>query len=122
AAVGFMRLARLGAQVNGALPFSASYQPLTVDELAAADGAIQIVDVREPDEQDVLAPGALAVPSRLLREADLSAPHPDPPGATSCQSGVGSAAAASLLEQRGFRDVRPVLGGGMGRWPLPASA
>ena len=78
--------------------------------------------MREPDEQDFLAPGALAVPYRLLPEADLSLLDPEAPTATICQSGARAAVAASLLEQRGFTDVRPVLGGGMDAWPLPAAA
>jgi hydroxyacylglutathione hydrolase len=120
AAIGFTRLARLA---EGAIPperLGARFTPLTVAELAASP-RFSIVDVREPDEQDFLAPGALAVPYRLLPEADLSALDPEAPTATICQSGARAAVAASLLEQRGFTDVRPVLGGGMDAWPLAAA-
>ena len=58
-------------------------------------------------------PGALCIPYRELAGADLSALDPERPVATVCNSGVRAAVAASLLARRGFRDVRPVLEGGM---------
>jgi rhodanese-related sulfurtransferase len=73
--------------------------------------------VREADEQAVVAHGAVRIPYRVLREADLSGLDPDRPVATVCQSGARAAVAASLLAARGFRDVRPVLDGGMAAWP-----
>jgi hydroxyacylglutathione hydrolase len=119
AAVGFTRLLELaGGASSPAVGLVASFHPIAVDELAASVDAVQVVDVREPDEQDVLAPGALAVPYRSLPDADLSLLDRDAPVATICQSGVRAAVAASLLERRGFRDVRPVLHDGMGSWPL----
>ncbi len=69
--------------------------------------------MREPDEQDVTVPGALCIPYRELADADLSALDPARPVATVCNSGVRASVAASLLARRGFRDVRPVLEGGM---------
>jgi glyoxylase-like metal-dependent hydrolase (beta-lactamase superfamily II)/rhodanese-related sulfurtransferase len=120
AAVGFLRLAELaGGAESPSVSLSARYRPITVAELAG--NGLQIVDVREPDEQDVLAPGALAIPYRLVAEADLDALDPRAPTATVCQSGIRSAIAASLLERRGFTDVRPVLDGGMGGWPDAAT-
>jgi glyoxylase-like metal-dependent hydrolase (beta-lactamase superfamily II)/rhodanese-related sulfurtransferase len=119
AAVGFTRLAWLEGGA-AALDLAGRFRPLTVAELAASPRT-SIIDVREPDEQDFLAPGALAVPYRLLPEADLSMLDPEAPTATICQSGARAAVAASLLEQRGFTDVRPVLAGGMDAWPLAAA-
>ena len=79
-------------------------------------GELQVVDVREPSEQTELAAGALAVPYRLLAEADLSTLDPERPTAVVCHTGTRSPLAASLLARRGFTHVRPVLGEGMGTW------
>jgi rhodanese-related sulfurtransferase len=72
-----------------------------------------VLDVREQDEQDEIVPGAVCVPYRDLADADLGALDPARPVATVCNSGVRAAVAATLLARRGFRDVRPVLQGGM---------
>jgi rhodanese-related sulfurtransferase len=72
--------------------------------------------VREPAEQTEMAAGALAVPYRLLAEADLSALDPERPTAVVCHTGTRSPLAASLLARRGFTHVRPVLGEGMSGW------
>jgi rhodanese-related sulfurtransferase len=80
---------------------------------ALGDHELQVLDVREPDEQETTIPGALCVPYRKLADADLSALDPERPVATVCGSGARAAVAASLLARRGFRDVRPVLEGGM---------
>ena len=74
---------------------------------ALADKAeLQVVDVREASEQSELAAGALAVPYRLLAEADLSALDPERPTAVVCQTGTRSPLAASLLARRGLH-ARP---------------
>ena len=72
--------------------------------------------MREPSEQAALATGALAVPYRLLAEADLSSLDPAKPTAVVCQTGTRTPLAASLLARRGFTHVRPVLGDGMTSW------
>ena len=122
AAVGFQRLAELA----GGLPARAElarFSPLSMDEFVgrAMDGTLQVVDVREPDEQDYLTPGAHTIPYRELLQADLRALDPSRPVATVCQTGARAAIAASLLERRGFGSVRPVIEGGMGKWPALAA-
>jgi rhodanese-related sulfurtransferase len=80
---------------------------------ALDDDDLQVLDVREPDEQEETVAGALCIPYRDLADADLSSLDPERPVATVCNSGTRAAVAASLLARRGFRDVRPVLEGGM---------
>jgi hydroxyacylglutathione hydrolase len=121
AAVGFRDLAELA----GGLPVGATlarYAPMSMDEFVgrAMDGTLQVVDVREPDEQDYLTPGAHTIPYRELLQADLRTLDPSLPVATVCQTGARAAIAASLLERRGFCAVRPVIEGGMGKWPALA--
>jgi hydroxyacylglutathione hydrolase len=108
AAVGFTRMAVVDRAVLDAGPLE-RFQ-------AASAGALddlQVVDVREPDEQDETVPGAVCVPYRELADASLAGLDPELPVATVCNSGVRAAVAATLLARRGFRDVRPVLEGGM---------
>ena len=116
-AVGFTHLAEVGFGVDSAHALE-RFEPIGVVEMGAlADKAeLQVVDVREESEQSELATGALAVPYRLLAEADLSALDPERPTAVVCQTGNRSPLAASLLARRGFTHVRPVLGDGMASW------
>jgi hydroxyacylglutathione hydrolase len=110
AAVGFARLSML----EPGLPEGASIETFRVTSADGLDAAgLQVLDVREPDEQEITVAGALCVPYRDLATADLSALDPAQPVAPVCNSGVRAAVAASLLARRGFRDVRPVLEGGM---------
>ena len=74
---------------------------------------LQVLDVRRPPEyQSGHVPRALSVPLSVLREhiSDLAL---DPAKATAviCAGGYRSSAATSLLEQKGFRDLRNVIGG-----------
>ena len=117
AAVGFTQLAEVGFGVDSAHALE-RFEPIGLVEMGAlADKAeLQVVDVREPSEQSELAAGALAVPYRLLAEADLSTLDPERPTAVVCQTGTRSPLAASLLARRGFTHVRPVLGDGMSSW------
>ena len=87
---------------------------------AQRDALAVVLDVHDVDavlrqvpEQDETVPGALRIPYRDLADADLSALDPERPVATVCNSGVRASVAASQLARRGFRDVRPVLEGGM---------
>ena len=116
-AVGFTQLAEVGFGVDSAHALE-RFEPIGLVEMGAlADKAeLQVVDVREESEQSELATGALAVPYRLLAEADLSALDPERPTAVVCQTGTRSPLAASLLARRGFTHVRPVLGDGMASW------
>jgi len=121
-----MRLARVGlenlagyldggiaAWDRAGLPL-ASLPQIAVDELRAQlreRAALQVVDVRRPAEwASGHVPGAVHVPlDRLEREATRL--DPTRPTAVICAGGYRSSAAASLLEQRGFRDLRNVVGG-----------
>ena len=117
AAVGFTQLAEVGFGIDGAHAH-ARFEPIGLVEMGQLSdkGELQVVDVREPSEQTELAAGALAVPYRLLAEADLSTLDPEQPTAVVCQTGTRSPLAASLLARRGFTHVRPVLGEGMSTW------
>jgi rhodanese-related sulfurtransferase len=110
AAVGFTRLALVDRAVldDAALE---RFRVLPASELGQP--GLQVVDVREADEQDETVPGAICVPYRELAVAELDALDRDRPVATVCNSGVRAALAATLLARRGFGDVRPVLEGGM---------
>ena len=110
AAVGFSKLSLIDSGLPSDVPLE-SFQVTAASALDDED--LQVVDVREPDEQDDTAPRALCIPYRDLAHADLSTLDPERPAATVCNSGTRASVAASLLARRGFRDVRPVLEGGM---------
>jgi hydroxyacylglutathione hydrolase len=81
-----------------------------------ADGAAQLIDVRETSERDGgYIPGTRHIPYRLLRAGALHALDRDRPVVTICESGARAAIAASVLAAAGF-DARPVLEGGIGAW------
>ena len=94
-------------------------QPAALEEaLAAASGAaIQVIDVREPDEFSGglgHIPGARLVPLSTLGEAAAVIDHARPV-VTVCRSGARSAQATVLLQKSGFAQVAN-LAGGMLRW------
>jgi rhodanese-related sulfurtransferase len=120
------RLARVGLDRvsgyldGGVLAWNAACRPLatlpqvTVDELRAQleeSPRLVVVDVRRPAEfASGHVPGALSLPlDRLEQEHDRL--DPARPTAVICAGGYRSAAAASLLERRGFKDLRDVVGG-----------
>jgi hydroxyacylglutathione hydrolase len=115
AAVGFDRLALSDQGLPAGAP-TERFRPIAAAELE--DPSLQVIDVREADEQDETVPGALLIPYRELASADLSSLDLSRPVATVCNSGVRAAVAATLLARRGFSDVRPVLEGGMGAYAL----
>lgn len=83
---------------------------MTVQELKAAEAAVQIVDARSPEEwRDGHVPGAL---HRFVPELQglLDDLDPERPVAAYCASGYRASIAASLLQARGFKDVRSVPG------------
>ncbi|MDP9256836.1 MAG: MBL fold metallo-hydrolase [Actinomycetota bacterium] len=125
AAVGFTQLAEIGFGLDSAHALE-RFDPIGLDEMGAlaAKGDLQVIDVREAPEQTELAAGAVAIPYRLLAEADLAKLDPERPTAVVCHTGVRAPIAASLLARRGFTHVRPVLGEGMGTWHVrkPAAA
>lgn len=80
-----------------------------------ANGGIQIIDVREPDEwQSGHIPGALHIPLGVLdsRLADI---NPERGIVTVCRSGRRSHNAAEQLHKAGFPNVMS-LAGGMLAW------
>jgi hydroxyacylglutathione hydrolase len=125
AAVGFTQLSEIGFGLDSAHALQ-RFDPIGLEEMGALaeKGELQVVDVRETSEQTELAAGALAVPYRILADADLAALDPERPTAVVCHTGVRAPLAASLLARRGFTHVRPVLGEGMGTFhaPQPAAA
>ncbi len=88
----------------------------TVEELAAADGRVQVVDVREQSEWRAgHIPGSLHRPYHDLHELPGEI-DPEQPVAAICASGQRSATAASLLSAHGARQVIHVVDGGVPLW------
>jgi rhodanese-related sulfurtransferase len=89
-------------------------EPVTLAELErlVADDAVEVFDVREPDEHaDGYIPGSRNVPYRLARRcADVLAT--EKPIVTVCETGARAAVAASALAHEGL-DARPVIGAGV---------
>ena len=112
-AVGFLELDGSLAEPKA----DSRLEPIAVKELERllADGAIEVIDVREKDERDQgYIPGSRHVPYRLVRACCADIPH-DRPIATVCESGARAAIAASILAARGY-EARPVLTGGIPEW------
>ncbi len=92
--------------------------PITVAELEPlfAEGAVEVLDVRELDERDSgYIAGSRHIPYRLLRVMGCQALPAGRPVVTICESGARAAIAASLLAREGI-DARPVLTGGIPEW------
>jgi rhodanese-related sulfurtransferase len=92
-------------------------EPVSVEELRrlVADGAVEVLDVREREERDDgYIPGSRHMPYRLARACagDLGNGRPF---VTICESGARAAVAASVLAHEGI-DARPVLDGGIPDW------
>jgi hydroxyacylglutathione hydrolase len=112
-AVGFLDLA--GWQEGGG---AETLQAVTIEELERlrAEDAIELLDVREPDERDDgHVPGSRSLPYRTARAAAENGLLGDRPVVTICESGPRAAIAASVLQSLGI-DARPVLEGGVGAW------
>jgi hydroxyacylglutathione hydrolase len=93
-------------------------EPMTVAELQplVAQGAVEVLDVRELDERDSgYIAGSRHIPYRLLRVMGANALPSDRPVVTICESGARAAIAASVLARQGI-DARPVLTGGIPEW------
>jgi glyoxylase-like metal-dependent hydrolase (beta-lactamase superfamily II)/rhodanese-related sulfurtransferase len=91
--------------------------PVELDELRrlVEDGAVEVLDVREPHERDEgYIPGSRNIPYRLVREwaDDLQGGKPV---VTICSSGPRAGVAASVLTASGV-EARPVLHGGVPDW------
>jgi hydroxyacylglutathione hydrolase len=88
----------------------------TVEELAGADGDVQVVDVRELSEwREGHIPDSLHRPYHDLHELPGEL-DPERPVAAICASGQRSATAASLLSAHGAREVIHVIDGGVPLW------
>ena len=92
-------------------------EPVAVEELERllADGAVEVLDVREADERNSgYIGGSRHVPYRLVRAhgAELADGRPV---VTICETGSRAAIAASVLAAAGV-DARPVLAGGLSEW------
>jgi rhodanese-related sulfurtransferase/rubrerythrin len=75
------------------------------------DGSYNLVDVRQPREYERgHLPGAQLIPVKSLDER-LAELDPDKPTITYCAAGVRSRAAASVLNNAGFREVYSMSGG-----------
>ena len=93
-------------------------RPVALDELERllADGAVELLDVREADERDDgYIPGSKNLPYRTARAAAEAGLLDGKPVVTICESGPRAAVAASVLQSVGV-DARPVLDGGVSTW------
>jgi hydroxyacylglutathione hydrolase len=93
-------------------------EPVSLAELERllADDAIELLDVREPDEQDDgHVPGSRNLPYRTVRAAAESGLLDGRPVVTICETGPRAAVAASVLQSAGVA-ARPVLEGGTASW------
>jgi glyoxylase-like metal-dependent hydrolase (beta-lactamase superfamily II)/rhodanese-related sulfurtransferase len=116
--VGFLELA---GRLEG-VPATEGLVALRVEDARRllAEGAIELVDVREHDEveRDSI-PGSRHLPFHRISTAtadDLDGK----PVATICESGARAGIAASVLAAHGI-DARPVLHGGVGSWHAQTS-
>ena len=112
-AVGFLDL--LGYLVDVETP--ERLEPVDLEELEQllADGAVELLDVREKDERDDgYVPGSRYLPYRSVR-AWADELRDGKPVVTMCESGARAAIAASVLASAGV-EARPVLGTGITEW------
>lgn len=91
---------------------TARMAPITWRELRDADkSAITLIDVRTPDEFATGSiPGAINVPLDDMREKIAEIPA-DKPIVLFCGVGLRGYLASNILRQRGFKDVRNLVGG-----------
>ncbi len=122
-----------GQPVTGLVDYEQFCGTLAPDAVAAAVGHtisattlkarmdagedLLLVDVREPNEYDIVAiPGSVLIPKdRIISGAALSALPQDRPIVLTCKSGARSAEALAALQRAGFADAVHV-GGGVLAW------
>jgi hydroxyacylglutathione hydrolase len=112
-AVGFLELAGYLEDATT----TETLEPVEIDELErlVAEGAVELIDVREPSERDAgYIPGSRNIPYRVIGEFadDLAGGKPL---VTICETGPRAAIAASVLAASGLK-ARPVLHGGVYEW------
>ena len=112
-AVGFLELAGYLEDATT----TETLEPVEIDELErlVAEGAVDVIDVREPSERDAgYIPGSRNIPYRVIGEFadDLAGGKPL---VTVCETGPRAAIAASVLAAAGLK-ARPVLHGGVYEW------
>ena len=88
----------------------AEVEQKTVHEVHAANGDLQVVDVRAPSEwRSGHVPGAIHIFLPELREK-LTQLNPVKPTAVYCDSGYRASIGTSILKQEGFKEVSNVPG------------
>ena len=96
---------------------SETIEPIDIAELErlAANGPVEILDVREKNERDEgYIDGTRHMPYRIVRALLEDLPD-DRPIVTICSSGSRASIAASVIASAGM-EVHPVLGGGIPEW------
>jgi glyoxylase-like metal-dependent hydrolase (beta-lactamase superfamily II)/rhodanese-related sulfurtransferase len=113
-AVGYLNVPEVGGQFPDELADLVQTAPRTsVTELDAllADGAVTLIDIRNPGERENRAiPGSIHLPLAQLRTRLAEVPA-DRPIVVHCAGGWRSSVAASLLRANGFQRVSDLLGG-----------
>ena len=110
-------LAGIVAACGGGAGGVAAVEPDELEAVLGSGGAPLLLDVRSPEEFDRgHVPGARLIPHDELpdRLAELEAAR-DGPVVVYCERGGRASAAARVLREAGFRDVRE-LAGHMARW------
>jgi sulfur-carrier protein adenylyltransferase/sulfurtransferase len=100
-----------GGSAEGSPAGHAEIEPVALFRTAGGDGAVQLIDVREPWEWEICRlDGAVLIPLREL-PARIGELDRSRPVVTYCHTGVRSLTARHFLSEQGFRDVRSLRGG-----------
>lgn len=106
-----------GGGAEGRAADAGALEPAELEALLGAGEGIVVLDVRSPEEfERGHVPGARLLPHRELpdRVHELAG-HRDATVVVYCERGGRASAAARVLREAGFRDVRE-LAGHMARW------
>lgn len=101
---------------------SQTLPPVSVEDVLREADGVQIVDVRAADEEPAPLAQALQIPLTELHAASLDGLDPAKRTLVVCQTSARAGVGAAILAHRGFGDVHPVLGGGMGTIDRVATA
>ena len=113
AVIGYFNTAADGTFPGGLADLVRTAARTTVSELDGllADGAIMLIDIRNPGERDFgVIPGSVSIPLPQLRARVGDLPD-DKPIVVHCAGGWRSSVAASLLRAHGLEQVRDLVGG-----------